>query len=53
MRPHFHTDVVQLGMTTLGVLVFIHVMQLVAIKMSDSGRLSGAGKALAAFALAH
>lgn len=52
MRPHFHTDGVQLFMTALGVLVIVHAMRLAAIQLSKSDQFGGAGKALAAFALA-
>lgn len=52
MRPHFHTDGVQLTMTTLGVLVIIHALRLAAIAISKTDRGAGVGKALAAFALA-
>lgn len=52
MRPHFHTDAVQIGMTALGVLVVIHAMRLAAIALAKSDRAAGLGKALGAFALA-
>ena len=50
MRPHIHSDIVSLVVTTAGVLVIIHVMRLAAIQLSKANE--GAGKALAAFALA-
>lgn len=52
MRPHFHTDAVQIVMTTIGVLVVIHVMRLAAIQLAKNPSTAEAGKAIGAFALA-
>lgn len=52
MRGHFHTGPVDILVTTLGVLVAIHVMRLLAVQMADRPGMAGASKVLATFALA-
>lgn len=52
MRPHFHTDAVQIVMTTLGVLVVIHIMRLAAVQLAARPGSAKAGEILAGFALA-
>jgi hypothetical protein len=53
MNGHFHTGPVDIVVTTLGVLVVIHVMRVVAAQLADSksSTLVSGGKVLASFAL--
>jgi hypothetical protein len=52
-RPagHFHTGPIDIVVTTIGVLVVVQVMRVVAGKLVDHPVTAGAGKVLAAFAL--
>lgn len=49
---HFHTGVIDLVLVTAGVLVVLHVMRVTAGILADHPSTAGAGKVLAAFALA-
>lgn len=51
MKGHFHTGPVDLVVTTLGVLVIVHVLRIVAAQLADRPATAGAGKVVAAFAL--
>ena len=54
MKPsgHFHTGAIDILLTTAGVLVVIHALRLGAGWLADHQSTEGAGKVLAAFALA-
>jgi hypothetical protein len=52
MRDHVHTGFISFAFAGLSAIVMIHVLRALAAQMADRPGMSGAGKTLAAFALA-
>jgi hypothetical protein len=52
MRDHFHTGFVPFVFAGLSAIVMLHILRAMAVQMAGTDKLNGAGKALAAFALA-
>lgn len=51
MREHLHTGPAAFLFAGLSAIVMIHVLRIIAAQLADNPGTSGAGKALAAFAL--
>lgn len=46
MNQHVHTGFVQLTVTAIYVIVFLHIMRFAAAKLADTTTFGGFGKAL-------